>query len=797
MADYSHYAQGQWPSILVALAGLTESQVTNKHQPCPLCGGEDRYRFDDKDGQGTWFCNQCGGPTETGGGGNGMHMLMRHQKWPFAEACKRIEQHLGIRPEPPIKNAEHVWRYNDDFYVCRFPVKRIRPLWFDGTEWKWTAPPAPRPLYNLDSLSQRPDAPVLIVEGEKTADAAAKLFPHAVVITWPSGCKAINKADWSQLIGRNCTLCPDADAPGIQAMDKLSAKLKQLGAAQVRIVTPPPDVPKGWDLADAKWTIDEAGAYLKANKSKPLVSTAEPAIELVEIKPRERLSVKTEGLMVAAPKLFKSGWYKLKGEPVRTDLEVGDICGLMRDSVGKRLSFNELTLLPEYNGSTIPEHYITALYCFLSEHGYKLGKEATSDALLTIAREQSFHPVRQYLETIEADQSLEPVELNTIARDYLGVSSDTAAAMMRATLIGAVARVMDPGCQFDAACILKGAQGWFKSSFWAILASPDWFTSTMPQGDKDVQLNIHCCWIFELAELESITGRKDAGTLKNLITTRSDLFRAPYGKATSPHPRPSIFVGSVNNDSFLRDETGSRRYWVIELKSKPDLNKLQANRDAIWKAAVIAHRAGELPMLSSKHQAVSDAQNSGYEDEDPWMASISKWAAGRTSPFDTSTAIISAALRDKDKINPADARRVADCLRRLGFKQDKRPRWIHGRKSRFWEPVEQMEQIGTDKKQLICSNQTPVTPGGLAPLEQMEQIKTQIGLGNSDSSCTGLLRKTSVPSVPKPQSNCAATVFSGTDPSFASVPSVPTLSALGSGYDAAADGDDPHWGARP
>jgi len=294
LANYSQYAQGQWPSILVALAGLTESQLTNKHQPCPLCGGEDRYRFDDKDGQGTWFCNQCGGPTQTGGGGNGMDMLMRRNNWDFIEGIRRLEAHLNIRPRPPISKAESAWRYNDDFYICRFAGKKFVPVWFDGTDWKFTAPPAPRPLYNLESLSQRPDAPVLIVEGEKTADAAAKLFPSAVAITWPSGCKAINKADWSQLIGRNCTLWPDADAPGIQAMDKLSAKLKQLGAAQVRIVTPPPDVPEGWDLADAEWTIGEAGAYLKTNRSKPLAIAAEPAIQLVEIKPSERLSVTTE-----------------------------------------------------------------------------------------------------------------------------------------------------------------------------------------------------------------------------------------------------------------------------------------------------------------------------------------------------------------------------------------------------------------------------------------------------------------------------------------------------------------------
>ena len=285
MANYSQYAQGQWPSILSALAGLTDFQLTDKHQPCPLCGGEDRYRFDDLDGQGTWFCNQCGGPTQTGGGGNGMDMLMRRNNWDFVEGIKRLEAHLNIKPRPPISKAEFAWRYNHDFYVCRFAGKKILPLWWNGTEWKFKAPPAPRPLYNLDALQQRPNAPVLIVEGEKTADAAAKLFPSAVAITWPSGCKAIDKADWSPLIGRNCTLWPDADAPGIQAMDKLQGKLLKLGAAQVRIITPPADAPEGWDLADADWSIAEAGAYLKANRSEPLAITPEPALELVEIKP--------------------------------------------------------------------------------------------------------------------------------------------------------------------------------------------------------------------------------------------------------------------------------------------------------------------------------------------------------------------------------------------------------------------------------------------------------------------------------------------------------------------------------
>lgn len=271
--------RGRWPDLLAELGGLTADQLTDKHQPCPCCGGTDRYRFDDRDGTGSWYCNQCGGRDGAGGGGTGMDLLMRITGWPYAEACRRIEAHLGQVPDPPTRGAEHVWPYGSGFLVCRFPGKKIRPLWWDGEAWRWKAPPAPRPLYRLDALRSRPDAPVLIVEGEKTADAAQRLFPSAVAITWPSGCKAIDKADWSSLAGRRCTLWPDADAVGKDAMAKLAPRLLAAGVAQVRIVHPPADVPEGWDLADAEWSEAEAAAYLKANRTPPIEQAVEQPVE--------------------------------------------------------------------------------------------------------------------------------------------------------------------------------------------------------------------------------------------------------------------------------------------------------------------------------------------------------------------------------------------------------------------------------------------------------------------------------------------------------------------------------------
>lgn len=272
MSKITDLAQGRWPEILTTLANVDPAHLVDKHGPCPLCGGKDRFRFDDQDGSGSWFCNQCGGKHQNGGAGSGMDLLMRRTGWSFQAAASAIEQWCGVSRDnagPPTKGAENVWKYSDTFYVCRFPGKAIRPLIWTGSKWQFSGPPDPRPLYNLDQIRSR-NCSVLIVEGEKTADAAARLFPQVVVTTWSSGCKAIAKTDWSPLKGRRVALWPDADEPGRQAMDRLARKLISLGVERLQIVSPPPEVPQGWDLADASWTPEEARDYFKNNISQPL-----------------------------------------------------------------------------------------------------------------------------------------------------------------------------------------------------------------------------------------------------------------------------------------------------------------------------------------------------------------------------------------------------------------------------------------------------------------------------------------------------------------------------------------------
>lgn len=277
--DIIEDARGRWPDILQSLAGLSAEQLTDNHQPCPLCGGTDRYRFDDLNGTGSWFCNQCGGRDQQGGAGSGMDLLLRRTGWDFPTAARRIEAHLGLvttsppSADPPTAGAESVWHYSPTFLVCRFPGKRIRPLHWDGTAWRWAAPPAPRPLLNLAALHAKPQASVLIVEGEKAADAAARLFPKMVITTWPSGCKATGKADWSPLAGRDCYLWPDADAVGREAMQRVAGILHTIRAT-VTLIEPPADAPEGWDLANAAdWSADDAAAHARAHR-QPLEAAA-------------------------------------------------------------------------------------------------------------------------------------------------------------------------------------------------------------------------------------------------------------------------------------------------------------------------------------------------------------------------------------------------------------------------------------------------------------------------------------------------------------------------------------------
>ena len=188
--------------------------------------------------------------------------LQRLAKWTVvspvpSDAPKEFPTHSRGQPSA-------TWTYRDEdgqelFHVLRFNApddsKEILPLTFcvgpnGQRQWRWQSIPSPRPLYGLDRLAARPDAPILVTEGEKVADAAEKIFPDYVATTSASGSNSAGKADWLHVHGRGVVIWGDADEPGRKYAVDVAHLCSEAGATSVSLVDVPDGFPRGWDLAD-------------------------------------------------------------------------------------------------------------------------------------------------------------------------------------------------------------------------------------------------------------------------------------------------------------------------------------------------------------------------------------------------------------------------------------------------------------------------------------------------------------------------------------------------------------------
>jgi predicted P-loop ATPase len=162
--------------------------------------------------------------------------------------------------------------------------------------------------------------------------------------------------------------------------------------------------------------------------------------------------------------------------------------------------------------------------------------------------------------------------------------------LVRRWFISLVARALSPGCKVDTALILEGAQGAGKSSFFRVIAG-EWFSDTEMALDKDAMLQLRGAWVYEWSELENVTSRQSVSRVKAFLTSTEDKYRPPFGRTPITVKRSGVSVGSTNNQDFLHDPSGSRRFWVIPI-SGIDLPRLKAQREQLLAEAVAARQDG-------------------------------------------------------------------------------------------------------------------------------------------------------------------------------------------------------------
>jgi len=353
-------------------------------------------------------------------------------------------------------------------------------------------------------------------------------------------------------------------------------------------------------------------------------------------------------------------------------------------AVGSRLKLNALTQEIELAGEPI---LIEELRLKLSlDYNLSVPRQDCWDIVAAIAKKNQYHPVREYLSQVASQHPDAGIELlDQVAGDLLGAGAHLAKIYLRRWFVSAVARALDPGCKVDTALILQGDQGENKSSFFrALMPDSTWFSDSMGDiANKDEVLKMHLAWINEWAELEAIFGRRESSQVKAFLSSSFDLVRPPYGRSTQRFKRQSLIVGTSNRDDFLSDATGSRRFWVVRVGKRIDLEKVKQLRDHLWAAAVHAYRRGEQWWLTPEEQSLSSEQNQEFTFTHPWMATISAYVEGQ--PWVTTNQVLDSIKPEVGQQGKADLMAVADCLKQLGWRQAGRTR-IAGKISRKWLP---------------------------------------------------------------------------------------------------------------
>jgi len=248
---------------------------------------------------------------------------------------------------------------------------------------------------------------------------------------------------------------------------------------------------------------------------------------------------------------------------------------------------------------------------------------------------------------------------------YLGAEdTEYSRAVGSRWLVSAVARVLRPGAKADCCLILEGAQGIRKSTALRKLAG-EYFTDELADlGSKDAAMQTRGAWIIELSELDRLS-HSEVARIKAFMSRTTDRFRPPYGMRLVESPRQCVFAGTVNHSTYLRDETGGRRFWPVAC-GRIDVDGLTRDRDQLWAEAKARFDAGVVWWCRTG--ANGRGQQVDRYEGDPWEEVIAPWVESQSSV--SISEVLEKCLQKLQALwTQTDKNRASRCLRALGWER--------------------------------------------------------------------------------------------------------------------------------
>jgi predicted P-loop ATPase len=333
------------------------------------------------------------------------------------------------------------------------------------------------------------------------------------------------------------------------------------------------------------------------------------------------------------------------------------------------------------NGATkwLSDEVGNDLWLEADELGLPSQKEFFLSVIERIARQNPFHPIRDYLNSLQWDGV---PRLDKWLHNYLGAKdTELNSVFGRIHLIAAVRRVRQPGCKYDTMLVLQGRQGRGKSStVCALCPEEDYFTDNLTLGADQKQIIEITTgkWLVEQAELDGM-GKKDASTIKAMISRRIDGARLAYGRSGTERRRQFVLFGTVNDLHFLRDQTGNRRFWPVTVGHSADYDPdeakalIESNRDQLWAEAAHYEAQGESLVLPKTLWAVAAEAQGEHLVIDPWQERIETLLETGENEFAQDIILTDTVYEalgvSTEKRNPVITQRIANIMANAGFER--------------------------------------------------------------------------------------------------------------------------------